>query len=139
MMFQDKFASLALKWVSKTERITHTYLIGKCISIKLDVRWRSVVDILLENNSVILIHKHWNGNYLRYATLQSLNSAIFLTFCPITFFLESMLNNSILSRQLPKSKLRIRENSTKQITKLRDKTIIMKRKIKRKETRKKNK
>lgn len=98
-----------------------------------------MVDILLENNSVILIHRHWNGNYLRYATLQSLNSAIFLTFCPITFFFESMLDNSILSRQLPKSKLRIRENSIKQITKLRDKTIIMKRKIKRKETRKKTK
>jgi len=55
------------------------------------------------------------------------------------FFFESMLDNSILSRQLPKSKLRIRENSIKQITKLRDKTIIMKRKIKRKETRKKTK
>jgi len=50
-----------------------------------------------------------------------------------------MLDNSMLSRQLPKSKLRIRENSIKQITKLRDKTIIMKRKIKRKETRKKTK
>ena len=49
-----------------------------------------------------------------------------------------MLDHSVLSRQLPKSKSTIRENITIQITKLRDKTIIMNQKIKRKETRKKN-